>query len=101
MRDMSEVECAYIGALVDGEGCVCQTRDKYRYWQVRVGNTDPELISVLLRATGAGCVYGQAKNSAWGTKPISVWQLAKQNDVLCLARRCAPFSFKLQRILEE
>lgn len=100
LRDMNEVECAYLGALMDGEGCALVVNKKY--WSIRISNTEPELVSAPLRITGKGSV--NALMPSYGgegdLKPQAfVWILGVQEDIAELAARVAPYSMKMQKIL--
>ena len=97
LRNVSEVEAAYLGALLDGEGCITNTSGGHR--QLRVGNTDLELISACLRATGIGNVSLQKprelqKLNLWR------WEVGRAQEVEDLCHRLALYSFKAQRELE-
>jgi hypothetical protein len=103
-REMTEPEQAYIGALIDGEGCV-HLREN-RGITIDVTNTEVELISACLRATGCGSV--SLKNRAgdvpragrWCLHDAFVWYVYRHNDIDAIARQCAPWSMKCQRALE-
>jgi len=104
VRQMSNVEAAYVGAMIDGEGYfghyaptglrrACQHN-------VMVVNTDLEIISALVRATGLAGV-GMKNDSALTRKRAWLWYSAAINSLVDLAKQIAPYSFKAQRFLEE
>ena len=97
---MTEVERAWIGALIEGEGHASyrtngQTPVLYPY--VGVSNTGPEVISVLLRKVGAGSI-----SAIWpkglGNKLIFHWNLRRRAEVLDIVEQCKDYSMKLQKL---
>ncbi len=97
VKAMASEEASWIGAFVDGEGTVDQ--DHQGYPRIRTVNTEPELLSVLLRVTGVGTVYYK-RPMASSTKPAFEWAVHRINDVLDLLNQIAPYSIKAQRALE-
>jgi hypothetical protein len=99
---MTEVERAYVGALIDGEGCVgiYLYKKAYSYPRVNVVNNEPELISALLRATGVGRI--SARLRIYDGVPYGnwtyVWSVQRLNDIESLVRQVSPYSYKLQKI---
>ena len=100
---MLPIEAAWVGAMIEGEGCVWRSKDRAsRFWKISVVNTEVEVISGLIRATGVGNVYelhpaGYAKPhylASW------TWAVYKRNDVLSLVNQCFSYSTKLQKILK-
>ena len=102
IREMTEPERAYIGAMIDAEGWVGKMKNRVNLWRVFISNTDPEIISAILRATGGGTVradsYSVQGKSVLGTKPIFTWGTSRQNNLYSLVDQCASYSMKLQRI---
>lgn len=98
LREMSEPEKAYVGAMVDGEGWIgAYKTGRYTYHKVTVVNTSLEIISALLRATGVGAVgFRDRNNPRW--KPCWEWTVNRRGNVLALAKLCSPYSFKLQEL---
>ena len=98
IRNMVEVERAYVGAAIDTDGTACLCG---KYWRISVTNSELEIISALLRATGTGSVYLRPRENQTlnATKNCWMWSISKQADILVLARQCAPYSTKLQKIL--
>ena len=98
LRLMSEVEAAYVGALVDGEGCIrnqdVHSRGGGRSVSVVVGNTELELISALLRITGIGVVCKDKPQL--GRLPFWRWGVYAIEDTKSLLRRIAAYSLKAQ-----
>lgn len=101
-RNMSEVEAAWVGAMIEAEGAVTYVngnQGKRDYWMIQVANCDVEIISALLRATGMGRVcltFSKLKNPRY--QPQWRWAVAKIEDVQELARRLWPYSGKMQKI---
>ncbi len=94
-KDMSSIECAYVGAFLDAEGCLTPHHEWPRSWIMQACNTEVELISALLRATGVGRVYYEDR-SALGTQSMWTWMVQPYNDVLAIVRQLQPFSLKAQ-----
>ena len=103
-KEMTDSERAWVGAMVDAEGSVLQATDARNgrtYWRLSiemVGN-GPEYMSALLRATGVGTVRYRIRE--WQHHEFFVWGVWRYLDILSLARQCAPYSIKLQRVLKE
>ena len=95
LRDMTEAEAAYVGAMIDGEGTV--------YFhpnggiKVQFVNTNVEYVSAFLRATGVGRVHCRRGDER--KLDLFIWQINAHNDVVALAERCSMYSTKLQRVL--
>ncbi len=101
VREMSTIEAAWMGAMIDGEGCILRQQQRgFDYTRLSMGNTEPELVSAFLRATGVGCIImGQQKKAHH--RPFFNWTVNRQNDVFEIIRQCRPFSIKCQQALEE
>lgn len=98
VRQMSDVERAYIGGLIDTDGWVSvRHRPRGQYADVRVGlgNTEVEIISALLRLTGAGKVSYRIPANR---KPYLRWELGRHKSIAYLVEQCAPYSIKLQSL---
>ena len=93
---MSEVERAWVGAFIEADGCAFIRRRPNRTGSIVVSVTQKELdpIATLLRITGAGAIQLH-QGSMW------YWTVARMNESKTLARQCAPYSWKLQRVLKE
>ena len=104
MRTMSIEEAAWIGATIDAEGGpfwhAAGQRDKHPYPIVTCANTDLEIISALLRATGIGSVSA-AMTSALSNKLCYIWTVGARKEVVDVLRQCKPYSPKMQRFGEE
>ncbi|KKK88666.1 hypothetical protein LCGC14_2740840 [marine sediment metagenome] len=101
MRIMKPEEAAWVGAMVEAEGSVFPNRTRWGdYWQVRVSNTDLEIISALFRATGEGTViYDNPTREHLGNKQQWLWCLSKQAEVKSLAASCQDYCIKLRKVL--
>ncbi len=108
VREMTEPERAYIGAMIEGEGNVrlynahkscaaCRTGGGH--WRITVVNTDVEIISALLRATGVGRITRRTPEKL-ENKPCYSWFVGRYNDILSLVRQSARYSTKLQQVTE-
>ena len=100
INTMTGIEAAWVGAIIEGEGSVMEKHGSLRpRWRVMVANTDPEIMSALLRLTGSGSICCTVdRKGTLGTKPVYRWELAAVEDVLHLVRQCSPYSMKLQRV---
>ena len=98
IKEFSEIEAAWIGALIEGEGSVGS--DGRDHMKVTVTNTDPEVLSAFLRVLGTGHIYPHHKNRTRNnhTKPCYTWQISRRVDILYLVQRCFHYSTKLQRL---
>ena len=98
VRGMAEPERAYIGAMLDGEGCIYWRKGKRaKVPQLTFANTDPEILSALLRAMGTGTVVHHRDRRA--TRPlfyVHVWRLA---DVWAVCKQVVLYSAKAQEAL--
>lgn len=88
---MTEVEKAWVGAMVEAEGYVGFYNGR---WRIGVGNTDPEIISAILRATGVGLVSIQKGTN----KPIIHWSSQRYNDVINLSNQLKDYCMKVRKI---
>lgn len=97
VREMSDVQAAWVGAIIEAEGSVVFTpRTSLHYARIQVSNTDVEIISALMRTTGVGsvCLLQQSK---LGTKDCWCWAVQARNDIQSLVRQCSLYAMKLQR----
>ena len=96
-RDLAEVEAAWLGAMVEGEGSVLgrkrNTRSTPIQPLVQVCNSSVEVIATCLRLVGTGCVYLRPRcrgdKDHW--KPVWFWIVTARQDVLYLLDRIAPY----------
>lgn len=89
---MRDVEAAYLGALIDTDGCVpCYLG---RYWHITFYNNEIELVANALRLTGVGRVH-HSKQGGW------IWGVYRNEDVMPLMQRLQSYSLKIQRALEK
>ena len=103
VREMSEGECGYVGALIDGEGTVY---DHFYggaarvYPHISLANTDPEIISALLRMTGTGSVSRGSSTGKLGTKPHFIWQVMRSLEFVDLAQQLYNYSIKIHNFAD-
>jgi len=96
-----EETCAYLGGIIDGEGCVQIGKSTWngRFYyrcQVEVTSTDHALIFWLHDIAG-GSVGQHTANHAW--KEAWRWTLSASHDVLTLLNLVLPYSIiKEERI---
>lgn len=96
VRQMTPIEAAWVGAMIEGEGCISISRshsDTYDNYHLIVGNNSLEVISAMLRATGTGNVYLRANGR------LFTWEVGRINSIYDIARQIAPYSEKAQRLL--
>ena len=94
-REMSSVEAAYVGAMLDGEGTVSIRK---RSASFSIGNSELELISAFLRATGCGGIYySPVKEGA--NLPGWAWAVGSRLTLESLAIQLAAYSIKAQKYI--
>lgn len=90
LREMSEVDAAWIGAMVEGEGCITNTPSNYTFpYRLVVCSTSVETIATLLRLTAVGTIH--TRPSKPGYKSLWVWSVDRQNDIRALLRYISPY----------
>jgi len=99
LRTMSDVETAYVGAMIEAEGgFYVKSRNKTggEAWIAQCNNTEVEIVSAILRATRVGgiCLAHHGPG-----RPVWRWQVQAMENVRELARRVSPFSVKAQQFL--
>ena len=94
-RTLQEPEAAYVGAVIDSEGYVKLREDGAG--QLYVDNSETEIISALIRATGVGRVYGYRPTN--GTRLMLRWMVARTPDLAALLPQILPYSLKAQQLL--
>ena len=109
VKEMTEIEAAWMGALLEGEGTAevawYPTRQGSGRYTPRIRasvvNTDPELMSACLRLVGTGSVSPRSpREGSFGKhKQQFVWTLQARNSVLDFFHRVAPYSMKAQDAL--
>ena len=93
-KEMAAVEAAYVGAMLDAEGSVSF---KGFCASFTICNTEIELISAILRATGTGGVYYKAAKDH--VKEAWTWAAGRRNTLDNLAVQLAPYSLKAQKYI--
>ena len=93
---MRPEECAYVGAMLDGEGCINMTPNG-KYPSVRIFNTEVEYIAAILRATGCGRVHSELPRMR-GKKRLWGWIAGRGNDLQSLIPQLLPYSTKAQAL---
>lgn len=81
--------------MIDAEGYVKLREDGAG--QIYVDNSEPELISALIRATGVGKVYGYLPTN--GTKLMLRWMVARTPDLAVLLPQLLHYSMKAPLLL--
>ena len=103
VRPMEPCEAAYVGAMIDAEGSflIGKQRCGSPAYRVTVANTEVEILSAMLRATGTGRIALHPPSpGSFGRKTCFVWGAAAYNDVVEIAQQVVRWSTKAQRFLE-
>ena len=98
VRKMSDVQCAWLGAMIDADGCIHHVKNDGG-WIVTVINTNVEIISTVLRFVGTGYIgftAGEFIEGVGNRKDKFVWRLSKQQDIRNLLNQIMPYSIKTQ-----
>ena len=95
VRVLSDVEAAWVGAMIDGEGGVRPMRHSngLDYPSIEFTNCDVELIATMLRVVGAGTI--KPKQDAGHTQ-CWVWALRRAKPVASILPQIRPYSVKAQ-----
>ena len=89
---MDSVQAAWVGAMLEAEGCICVRKDKRRGYdgvQLTVTNTEMKTLERCLAFVGAGRIVPQSKATAaqsLGNKPVFLWIITRRReirDLLC------------------
>ncbi len=99
-REMTEIERAWLGAFIEADGCTFIRRDPRLTRPklvINISQKEIDPIATALRITQAGRVQW----SPLRPHPQWAWNVYRLNDSLSIARQCAPYSWKLQRVLAE
>lgn len=109
-RNMLSRECAYVGAMLDAEGCIRKeivhrkNTSLFVKWGFHLGNSEVELISAILRATGIGRIHSRISSGVGFIKRyrkykrLWIWDLYAYNDVVALIKQLLPYSLKAQKL---
>lgn len=83
---MTAEEAAWVGALIEGEGCVTFGRSN---WSLVVASTEIETVATLLRLTGAGtvCLASRPPNR----RPVWRWCVARKIDLRAVMWQVYPY----------
>ena len=94
VRDLTNLEFAYLAGLIDGEGClqtyitVRSSGKSCHSTRITVYNTDQDMLNWL---TGLGGHFRWKKLSGIGTKPCGSWDIHSLSDVLYVLKGTLPF----------
>lgn len=96
---MSEVECAWMAGLIDGEGTIVRTKNGRDNYSLRLSNTSRPLLDRIMEVAGTGALYDIPKHqshhkSAW------LWQVNTRNAALLL-RQVLPWLIVKRERAEE
>lgn len=94
---LSEIECAYIGGLFDGEGSIVKAD---RWYRLSLGLTYEPTIRWLETKVGGGVSYYARANNP-KHNPVWAWRLTKSRATAALLRRIRPYlQIKAERVDE-
>lgn len=92
VRELSDIERAWLGALIEGEGhvsyCPRGARREVRA-TIEITNTEVETIATCVRFAGAGGVYLCRPRD--GHQPLWHWRLGKKGEILMVLRQVWPY----------
>lgn len=92
VRQLSPCEAAWLGAIIDADGCVVWSGGK---WRIRVAATTlPEIIFTCFRLTEVGLVYGNGNGRWWD------WVVAARAHVWEILGQIRNYSMKAQKAFE-
>ena len=97
VRHLSDVEVAWLAAMIDTDGYITLRSNNARrrpFVVIGVANTDVEIISTALRLAGAGTVVGGM--TPLGTKMLWQWRLWGRKDTASLLQQLRSMSIKIQ-----
>lgn len=92
LRDIPTATAAYVAGIVDSEGCICLNNGLRASWGWRLQVTqlkEAGLLEWLKDETGVGAVY----DKPMGKRPMQMWVVSPQADVLGLLRSVRPWLF--------
>lgn len=89
---MAPVEAAWVGALIEGEGCVSTAKGKsYHGHSIRVVMNNIGTIATLFRLVGGGSVrYIPPRNDGLHKECWS-WSVQSQADILYVGKQILPY----------
>src|SRR3990167_2254942 len=92
LREMTEVEAAWVGATIEAEGTISRRTQKPQIIEIRVGSSSVETIATLLRLRGVGTVYLHSSAASPLTKKtIWDWVVFRKLDSLALISAVSPY----------
>ena len=98
-RRVNEIESrearAWLGAMIEAEGCVTRYTNRVCGWRVAVTNKDPEIISAFLRWFGAGSVAYRLPSE------VMIWYVDRKNDVSSVAEQLASYCMKVRKVQDD
>ena len=101
---MTNINCAWVAGLLEGEGCFTASRRKYGIGiSVQCNMCDQDVIYSLDACTeNIGYITGPRRQCGLGTKPYWHWQVGKKSDVVALCLTLLPHmcSRRANRILD-
>ena len=92
VRTLSPVEAAWVGAMVEGEGCIrilTTSARGHKQGRMDVTNTEVETNATILRLVGDGGVHHDM--GAGRNKRVWRWGLASKLSVISLLKQIIPY----------
>jgi hypothetical protein len=103
IRQMTEVELAWVAGLLEGEGCFFPIEYKtkgygpYTYARVAVLMTDVDVLQRLQEFTGIGHFNGPTPRKDPRHKPIWHWVASKNKESITLTKAVYPLMGERRR----
>ena len=96
VRELSTVEAAWLGAMVEGEGSIGWVNsNQYKGGRLTpylsLVNTSVEVISTMLRLVGDGNISLDAVHGRNGHRPVWGYKINKQNSLRSVLPQLIPF----------
>lgn len=99
LRKLTDLEAAWLGAFVEADGCVFVrtfTDGQQPKPHVVISQREVAPVATALRLTQVGYVQYQTHYP----NPMWVWTVSRLNDAHALLVQLAPYSWKVQNLLE-
>ena len=79
MHTLTDIQIGYLAGILDGEGCIYQTRRGYGH--VIITNTNRECLNSIFKLTGIGMIY-RLKKQRYGYTVAYQLRIYKMADVV-------------------
>jgi len=91
VREMTEIERAWVGAMIEAEGCL-RVNKEHPFYHLSISSNEVETIATILRLVGDGRVriVGRAGTHTYN-KDVWAWVLLKTNGLSRLLPQIIPY----------